>query len=74
MEDEALAAFQALLLEALADGDDPSEAVHAIRSRPESEAYRDWIDRWDPRMVAVAMGLVRRWGRIDGVAPGSRIE
>ena len=66
MQDE-VAAFQAALLEVLGTTADGEAALRALRQRPESAGFREWLDGCDPRMVTVAAVLLRRWGA--GMAP-----
>ena len=62
-DDPALDRFQAALLELLAETDD----VEAIRARlaadPAFAPYAAYVAGFEPRMLAVASELVRRWGR-----------
>lgn len=67
-------AFQARMLELLAE--DPATALERLRQDPVSAPWRAWLDAAEPRMVAVAGELVRRWstdGPGSGGASGSRI-
>lgn len=59
---EALAAFQEALLRALAAGG-PGEAVRArLLADPASAPFRAWVEAAEPRMLAVGVALVARWG------------
>ena len=66
-----VAAFQAMLLEVLAAAPDGEAALAEIRRRPEAAPFREAVERWEPRMLAVAAALVRQWGRSDP-AEGAR--
>lgn len=60
---EELAAFQAALLELLHSDLPPAHIVDQLRDDPAFDAYRDWVDTFEPRMVETAAALVKRWAR-----------
>lgn len=68
MEDDAeLAAFQAALMELLAEQLPPEEALAQMRARPAFAPFREYVETFDARAVVVATELVQRWGRrLDG--------
>lgn len=60
---EALADFQNALLELL-DRKLPTEHILAtLRDDPAFAAFRDYATAMEPRMLEVAVELVRKWGR-----------
>lgn len=60
--DDALAAFQAALLELLAQDLPVEEVMRRLRHDPAFERFRDYVDSFEPRMIEVAAGLVKKWG------------
>jgi hypothetical protein len=60
-DDEALAATQEALLDALEAGRSPDEVRRAVAATgPEAAA---WAEGWRDRPLRVAVGLLRRWVR-----------
>jgi hypothetical protein len=61
--DDELARFQAALLELLAR-DLPAPALQEhLRDDPAFAGFRAYVDTFEPRMLAVAAELVKKWGR-----------
>ena len=58
-----LAAYQAALLELLAQPLSPDELMHRLRTDKAFEAHRAYIESFEPRMVEVSALLVKKWGR-----------
>ncbi|MGE0786699.1 MAG: alcohol dehydrogenase catalytic domain-containing protein [Sandaracinaceae bacterium] len=67
----SLAAFQAAVLDALADAGSVDEARDAMLRAAEDPEHAAWVRSFEPRGVETAMELVRHWGarRVDA-APG----
>ena len=65
-EDEQLARFQATLLDLLDRGDSPQAIIDTLRSDPRWPGYADYVATFEPRMVAVAVELVAKWGQREG--------
>lgn len=61
-ERERLAAFQAALLEALADEPDPAAARARVLRGIEDPAHRAWIESFEDRGLETGMELVQLWG------------
>lgn len=61
-DDAALAAFQDALLAALAAGGDGDAVKARLLADAACEPFRDWVLAAEPRMLAVAVALVARWG------------
>lgn len=60
---EKIANFQAALLELLAQ-DLPPDAIHArLRDDPAFADFRAYVSSFEPRMLAVAVELVQKWGK-----------
>jgi hypothetical protein len=59
--DDALAAFQAALVELLAQDLPVEEVQRRLRHDPAFERFRDYVDSFEPRMIEVAAGLVKKW-------------
>ena len=58
-----LAAFQAALLALLAE-DLPAETLlHRLREDAAFAGYREYVEGFEPRMLAVAAELVKKWGK-----------
>ena len=60
--DDALGAFQAALVELLAQDLPVEEIQRRLRHDPAFERFRDYVDSFEPRMIEVAAGLVKKWG------------
>jgi len=60
--DDALGAFQAALVELLAQDLPVEEIQRRLRQDPAFERFRDYVDSFEPRMIEVAAGLVKKWG------------
>jgi hypothetical protein len=67
MTDDEIARFQADLLEVLAETTDPAEVVARMQGHG---ALSDFLAAADPRMVRVAIDLVRRWAVAEDRAMG----
>jgi hypothetical protein len=62
-DDAALAVFQAALLEALDTSPTPEAAIAALLHREDLAAFHAYVSTFEPRTVAVAMDLVKKWGK-----------
>jgi hypothetical protein len=60
---EALADFQNALLELLDQGLPTERILAKLRDDPAFAAFRDYAAAMEPRMLEVAVELVRKWGR-----------
>jgi hypothetical protein len=60
--DDALATFQAALVALLAQDLPVEEIQRRLRHDPAFERFRDYVDGFEPRMIEVAAGLVKKWG------------
>lgn len=61
--DDALADFQAALLDLLAREHSPVEIQRRLREDDAFAAHRDYVLGFEPRMLAVAVELVKKWGK-----------
>jgi len=64
---DALADFQAALLDLLARDLPPDEMQRRLRDDPAFADFRDYARQFEPRMLAVAAELVKKWGKRSGV-------
>ncbi len=62
-DDDDLAAFQAALLDLLDRGLPAEEVRRRLRDDPAFAAFRGYVEAFEPRMLAVAAELVKKWGR-----------
>jgi hypothetical protein len=62
-DDEALAAFQEALLEALDTSATPEAAIATLLEQKELSAFHAYVSTFEPRTIAVAMDLVKKWGK-----------
>ncbi len=62
-DNAALAALQAELLDRLDRHDEIRDILDSLRSIETDQAYREWIESFDPDMAELAGQLVRKWGR-----------
>jgi hypothetical protein len=58
-----LARFQAALLDLLSQDLPPDAMRQRLRDDPAFAEFRDYVDRFEPRMLAVAAELVKKWGK-----------
>jgi hypothetical protein len=65
-DDTNLARFQAALLDLLDQGHPPQEIVARLQRDPSLAEYAAYVATFEPRMVAVAIELVAKWGRREG--------
>lgn len=65
-DDRALAHFQAVLLDLLDRGGEPHEIIESLRRDSRLAEYADYIASFEPRMMAVAVELIAKWGQRDG--------
>lgn len=63
MADSGFALFQSRLLELLWEEDDPAAIKAALLADDDFAAFHDYVRGMEPRMIAVAGALVRKWGR-----------
>lgn len=59
---EALAIYQAELLDALNSAATPEEASKRIRELAKAAGLQDDLGEIDPRMMDVAVQLTKKWG------------
>jgi len=62
-EDLKYAEFQNALLELLGSGLPEETVVATLKSDARFDGYRDYVDQFDPDMVAVACELMGKWAR-----------
>lgn len=60
-EDLPLREFQNALVELLASGVAPDDVIAALKADERFACYKDYIDSFDPDMVAVASELIGVW-------------
>lgn len=60
-ENQELIDYQDALLELLASGQPQDEIQKALKSDPRFQCYREYVDQFDPDMVAVACELMCKW-------------
>ncbi len=60
-ENQELTDFQDALLELLASGQPQDEIMKVLKTDPRFQSYRDYVDEFDPDMVAVACELMCKW-------------
>ena len=60
-EDFPLREFQNALVELLASGIAPDDVIAALKANERFACYKDYIDSFDPDMVAVASELMGIW-------------
>jgi len=65
MERDALAGFQADLMELMLAGFEGERLREAIRSR-HGEPWAEWVDGFDPRAERVAHLVLKKWTRRAG--------
>jgi hypothetical protein len=64
---DALAAYQDALLDLLAADLSPEEIEQRLREDAAFAMFRADVSQFEPRMLAVAAELVRKWGKRSGV-------
>ncbi len=58
--------YQNALAELLSSGKTHAEIMESLKSDPNFEHYREYIDQFDPDMVEVARELMGKWAqRVD---------
>ena len=62
-EDLKYAEFQNALLELLSSGQSDDVILATLKSDSRFESYQDYIEQFDPDMVAVACELMGKWAR-----------
>ena len=70
MDCEALAAFQAALLDLLAEDPGAEALVARLQADPAGRPFAAHVAAWEPRSLAVAAELFRLWYRRPG-EPGA---
>ena len=60
-DDAALVEFQDALLELLASGQPHDIILEQLQADPRFAPYREYIESFDPDMVAVACELMGKW-------------
>ena len=58
---DALAQFQARLLEILHAGESPAEMRAQMEAIAQSCGLQDYVHNWEAKMLVVASELVRKW-------------
>jgi hypothetical protein len=61
-EDEALARFQAALLELFAAESQPERVLARLRADPAFAEFRDYVTEFSPKLIAAALRLHEKWG------------
>lgn len=61
--DEALARFQAALLDLLSQPLSASEIALRLREDAACAPFQDYVSGFEPRMIEVAAELTKKWGR-----------
>ncbi len=62
-EKEKLAEYQDALLELLSSGLSQDEVFETLRTDPRFQNYREYVNEFDPDMVAVACELMGKWAQ-----------
>jgi len=62
-EDLKYSEFQNALLDLLASGLPEETIIATLKSDSRFDDYRDYVDQFDPDMVAVASELMGKWAR-----------
>jgi hypothetical protein len=70
-QDEQLGAYQAALLDLLAQPLTVPEIVARMNQDSAFTAYGDYMASFEPEMIEVAAELVKKWGRRTDDAPAS---
>ena len=60
---DVLADFQAALLDLLSADLPVDEIVRRLRSDEAFVEFRDYVTQIEPRMLAIAVELVKKWGK-----------
>ena len=60
-EKQELADFQDALLELLASGQSQDQILESLKTDSRFQSYREYVDAFDPDMVAVACELMCKW-------------
>jgi len=60
--DEQLATYQAELLKLLSQPSSLDTVCASLASADGFQTYREYVSTFEPRMVEVAVALVKRWG------------
>ena len=63
---DELAAFQAALLKLLAEDLSAETLSRRLREDAAYAGFREYVDGFEPRMLAVAAELVKKWGKRSG--------
>jgi ATP-dependent helicase/DNAse subunit B len=62
-EKSPLVEYQDGLLELLSSGLSQDEILETLKTDPRFESYQDYLDGFDPYMVAVACELMGKWAK-----------
>ena len=62
-EESPLIDFQDALLELLSSGQPQEVVLEALKTDPRFQPYQDYINGFDPDMVAVACELMGKWAK-----------
>ncbi|NJK30208.1 MAG: hypothetical protein HC851_13180 [Acaryochloris sp. RU_4_1] len=63
MSDSDLAHFQDSLLDILSSQSETAEILASLKKAQFGDAIADYLESFDPKMVAVAAELVKQWGK-----------
>jgi hypothetical protein len=61
LNDDELAAFQALLLDRLERGVPPDQLKAELLAHPAAAPFRDYVESFEPRCLEVASHIVKKW-------------
>ena len=61
LDDDQLAAFQAVLLDRLERGVPPAQLKAELLAHPAAAPFRDYVESFEPRCLEVAARIVQKW-------------
>lgn len=62
MQDNQLAEFQAVLLEALYNKTEFKDIDKLLQDNEASAAFQSWLKQIQPSMLELGAGIVKKWG------------
>lgn len=68
-EESELADYQDALMELFLSGLSHDQLLKTLKTDPRFDRYRDYVNQFDPDMVAVACELMWKWARKKEEAP-----
>ena len=63
LEKSSLENYQEALLEMLSSGLSNEDILETLKTDPRFECYQEYVDEFDPDMVAVACELIGKWAK-----------